>query len=277
MIGRLGSTELGTLQNYLGIRDSRKQYFKYISGNCEQWWWNKNLMQQMQNWSGFFPPDEKHLTKFCEALLKDISEVDVLGSWLYGERTTDQYRAENSKNTHLRLLEPFWSEIPWTKALEGKKVLVIHPFEEEIITQYKRKEKLFEKEILPEFELHTIKAVQSLGNEKNSFSTWFEALKWMQEEMDKTDYDVCLVGAGAYGFPLAAHAKRSGKKAVHLGGSLQLLFGIIGSRWEDPNYGVKEWGIHQGSYSNLINKHWIRPGETTKPLNAEQVEGACYW
>lgn len=46
--------------------------------------------------------------------------------------------------------------------------------------------------------------------------------------MDKIDYDICLIGCGAYGFPLAAHAKRKGKKAVHLGGALQLLFGIKG-------------------------------------------------
>lgn len=46
--------------------------------------------------------------------------------------------------------------------------------------------------------------------------------------MDKVEYDVCLIGCGAYGFPLAAHAKRTGHKAIHLGGSLQLLFGIAG-------------------------------------------------
>ena len=41
--------------------------------------------------------------------------------------------------------------------------------------------------------------------------------------MNKTDYDICLIDCGAYKFPLAAHAKRQGKKAIHLDGSLQLL------------------------------------------------------
>jgi hypothetical protein len=99
----------------------------------------------------------------------------------------------------------------------------------------------------------------------------------MKAEIDKQDYDVCLIGCGAYGFHLAAHIKRSGKKAVHLGGSLQLLFGIKGKRWEDPNYGVKEWGIPFGSYSELINRDWVRPGDVYKPKNADKVEGACYW
>ena len=99
----------------------------------------------------------------------------------------------------------------------------------------------------------------------------------MEQEIDKEDYDVALIGCGAYGFPLGAYVKRQGKKAVHLGGALQLLFGIRGKRWEDPNYGVQAWGIPYGSYSNLMNEFWIRPGKNMKPQGANVVEGGCYW
>ena len=119
--------------------------------------------------------------------------------------------------------------------------------------------------------------MQSLGQGDPRFRDWFEALDYMKTEIDKIDYDICLIGAGAYGFPLAAHVKRRGKKALHLGGALQLLFGIIGSRWEDSNYGVKKWGIPKGKYANLINEHWVRPDEDEKPKNAMAVEGECYW
>lgn len=71
--------------------------------------------------------------------------------------------------------------------------------------------------------------------------------------------------------------KKMGKQAIHLGGVLQLLFGIKGNRWENPNYGVKEWGIPYGSYSNLINDFWIKPSDKEKPQQSDQVEGACYW
>jgi hypothetical protein len=93
----------------------------------------------------------------------------------------------------------------------------------------------------------------------------------MKNEIDKTNYDICLIGCGAYGFPLAAHVKRSGKKAVHLGGSLQLLFGIRGKRWENPNYHT------QYNYAKLMNEHWVKPGEEEKPKNVNQVEDSCYW
>ena len=133
-------------------------------------------------------------------------------------------------------------------------------------------------EILTEFKsLQVIKAVQTLGEGDNRFKDWFEALEFMQSEIDKIDYDICLIGCGAYGFHLAAHVKRNGKKGIHMGGALQLLFGIKGKRWEDPNYGVKQWNIPYGFYSKLINEHWVRPDEKDKPRNAQIVEGACYW
>lgn len=34
--------------------------------------------------------------------------------------------------------------------------------------------------------------------------------------MDAYDYDVAIIGCGAYGMHLAAHAKRKGKIAIHL-------------------------------------------------------------
>ena len=45
----------------------------------------------------------------------------------------------------------------------------------------------------------------------------------------KFDFDVALIGCGAYGFPLAAKLKTAGKQAIHLGGVLQALFGIKGA------------------------------------------------
>jgi hypothetical protein len=90
----------------------------------------------------------------------------------------------------------------------------------------------------------------------------------MKSEIDKTEYDICIIGCGAYGLPLAAHVKRMGKKSIHLGGVTQLLFGIKGKRWEE--YIV--W-----PYMNLFNEHWIRPGERSSVKNGNSVEGGCYW
>ena len=235
-------------------------------------------MNQMQQWSGFFPATEEKLSLFCEMMLKDAQEVNLLGSWLADENTV---LGENSQvaKVHLLCLEPYWARNPWSRALEGKRVVVVHPFADDIVLQYtNHREQLFDdKRVLPKFaSLRVIKAVQSLGGESNGFHDWFEALEWMQTELDKEEYDIALIGCGAYGFPLAAHAKRTGHKAVHLGGALQLLFGIKGKRWGD-NYGVKSWGLPMGMYTNMFNDYWINPRKSNRPQNANKVEDGCYW
>jgi hypothetical protein len=169
------------------------------------------------------------------------------------------------------LLDPYWSISPWTKALEGKKILVVHPFAETIEKQYKKREFIFKNNLLPKFNLKTIKAIQSIAGEKTVFNDWFEALESMKNEIDQQDYDICLIGCGAYGFHLAAHVKRMGKKAFHLGGSLQLLFGIRGNRWENENYNSEY------NYSKLMNEYWIKPNKNEMPVNSKNIEESCYW
>lgn len=274
MIARFGSTELSCIVNYIGITAAHRSVIKYVRGQQPQWWWNRNIMLQMKNWSGFFPATEEKLSLFCEMMQRDAKELDVLGSWLKDENFVLRHNKRVKKVSFL-CLEPYWSNRPWSRVLEGKRVLVVHPFAEDIISQYNNhRELLFaDKRVLPEFaSLRVVKAVQSLGGESNGFKDWFEALEWMKNEMDKEPYDIALIGCGAYGFPLAAHAKRTGHKAVHLGGALQLLFGIKGKRWDNIKYNP-EYNYKDG----LFNDFWIYPDSKTKPKNSQQVEGECYW
>ena len=275
MIARFGSTELHTIVNYLGIKQGTA-IIKYVKGEALDWWWNPEKLNNIKIYSGFFPPTPDSVGKFCEMMLEDTKCVDILGSWVKEEYYMREYLSK-ARKVQLRLLEPYFSENPWSRVLKGKNVLVVHPFAETIEKQYQNRRLLFENpDVLPDFNLFTIRAVQSLSGELTGFSDWFEALQWMEDEIDKINYDVCLIGCGAYGFPLAAHVKRQGKKAVHLGGALQLLFGIRGKRWEDPNLGVS-MGVPPRYYLNLMNDYWIRPGNDLKPSGADKIEGGCYW
>jgi hypothetical protein len=279
MIARFGANELITVFNYLGITEHRGDAWGYITRKNGPWWWNETMLWQLEHAAGFFPITDDSVSRFCQLMLKDATEVDILGSWLK-EETAITDLLKNAYKVALPYLEPWFAEAPWSKALEGKKVLVIHSFDELIKQQYEKRNHLFSKEILPSFAaLYTIKAVQSYGENSKTcgFKSWFDALQWMEDEMDKLDYDVCILGCGAYGFPLAAHAKRMGKQAIHLGGVSQVLFGITGSRWLDPMHRVKEWNIPVNYYASLANEYWVRPGEATKPSQANQIEGACYW
>jgi Cys-tRNA synthase (O-phospho-L-seryl-tRNA:Cys-tRNA synthase) len=89
----------------------------------------------------------------------------------------------------------------------------------------------------------------------------------MKDEMTKKDFDVALIGCGAYGMPLAAHAKSMGKVGIQLAGWTQMLFGVYGERWVSQ----------QSEYSRFINEYWIRPNESEKPSESKGVENGCYW
>lgn len=270
MITRFGANELLCLTTYLGVIENNRNIFSYISGKSSAWRWNEQNLVNMNIIAGFFPPILEKIEQFCQLMLHDIPHVDILGSWLPDEQRFNN-EMKDCKKINFELLNPYFSTVPWTRALENKKVLVIHPFNKTIESQYKKRVLLFKDDLLPSFQLQTIQAVQSLAGNQTQFVDWFEALEFMKSEIDKRDYDICLIGCGAYGFPLAAHVKRMGKKAVHFGGSLQLLFGIKGKRWESPIYNP----IY--NYAKLMNEHWVYPVDEEKPKNAASVEGGCYW
>jgi hypothetical protein len=269
MIARLGSNELNCTVNYLGVNFPKKfrSTSNYIKGKSPAWWWESWIMDQMCDVAGFFPKETIHFNQFSSMVISDLPFVDILGSWRKEEIF---FRTELSKSKKVMLedLDPFFTSNPWTNALRGKRVLVVHPFEETIRLQYDKRSLIFPDSLLPDFQLLTLKAVQSHGDSSTRFTDWFEALDWMKNEIEKIDFDICILGCGAYGFPLAAHIKRMGKKAIHLGGVTQLLFGIKGKRWEDYLF---------YPYPNLFNEHWVRPDDKEKPKNAQMVEGGCYW
>ena len=268
MIARYGSTEMFAVTNYLGVIAKHHSAWKYIQGKQFAWWWEDNVKDQMTRWSGFFPSTEENLMRFGEMMVEDSKQLDILGSWLPDEEILKKNYNLGFQYISLRNLEPFWSNLPWTRYLEGKRVLVVHPFAESIKNQYDNyRDKIFENSmVLPNFtSLRVIKAVQSLGG-NSEFKDWFEALDYMKGKIDQEDYDVCLIGCGAYGFPLAAHVKRMGKQAIHLGGALQLLFGIRGNRWDNMD-----------DYKSLVNQYWTRPKGDEIPQTKDNVENGCYW
>lgn len=221
--------------------------------------------------SGFFG-DVSDLEKFTRLMESSLAEMDLIGVWFnqMEDYMIHRYAKKTVMCGKLEGLEPWYNPgEPWTRALKGKKVLCIHPFKDSILSQYEKREQLFVgSDILPEFELFCIKAVQTLlSQEDERFSSWFDALEYMYDEAMKIDFDIALIACGAYGFPLAAKIKQAGKQAIHMGGAMQLLFGIRGKRWDD-------FELLQPFY----NDAWVRPLESEKLKNGgADVEQGCYW
>ena len=255
VISRFGSTELQTL-SYI-----RFFPLSYIL--------KKRTYYNIQYASGFFPVTHENLNKFYLQYMEDAKQIDMLVSWRIEELWFGDWIG-NKKQIKKTTLDCFYEhEHPWTNALKGKKILVVHPFAETIKRQYEnhRLSLFVNPEVLPEFaSLQTVKAVQSIAGNPVGFDSWFEALDWMKAEIDKKDFDIALLGCGAYALPLAAHVKRIGRKAVHMGGVLQFLFGITGKRYDEND-----------KYKPYINEYFVYPEAADRPKNASAVEGGCYW
>ncbi len=166
-----------------------------------------------------------------------------------------------------RSVEPFYFNDPWSQALKNKRVLVVSPFENSIQSQYNNKNYLWDNSlILPDFELITYKTVQSADIHQQS-NSWINNLNIMKQEISNIEFDIALLGCGAYGVPLVSHIRHNMQKtAIYIGGSLQILFGIKGKRWDS----------HE-EISQMYNDYWIRPNELEKPINFTSIEAGGYW
>ena len=275
MVARFGSVELRILNNYLDLqRDKASQYLNYIKGEQIFFEWEDSIFDY--NFFLFSKKNESRkalIRRYSELYKQDIKQLDILGSWLEEEKKLKKYYPETLKTVFLLDIEPYYHNNPWSKVLQGKKVLVVHPFEQSIYNQYKKRELLFkDKNVLPEFELEVINTFHTFsGINQDQFQDWFEVLEHIKGQMDSADYDVAIIGCGPYGFHLAAHAKRNGKQGIHMGGATQLLFGIIGKRWEEPDY--------KNFAEDFFNENWSRPlpSESPEAQVKKSLDKETYW
>jgi len=253
LVSRIGHTEGRIVGEYL----FRKARYGRLS------------RKEAHQFSGIFPVKKPMLTRFAEIYSMALLEVDLLGFW----QTAYQARWLNTLSRQpllvpLESLEPYFYPKPWTASLAGLRVLVVHPFAESIASQYRlNRHTLFpNSQILPEFDLEVLAPPQTLAPSTGGYSDWEEAFNTLVAKVLERRFDVALLGCGAYGLPLGAAIKRNGRKAIHLGGSLQLLFGIRGRRWDALPL-----------FQPLWNDAWVRPSALETPQSAKSVDCGCYW
>lgn len=272
LVAKFGTVELNNLCAYVASS-------KPIKSIPDIWWFVRGYQQLYPNSTflglcnnaGFFPQNIELGYQWKNLVLEDMVKIDILGSYIRQEQRFKKQLMNAVKIQIEGYLAPFLWNNPWTSALRAKRVLVVHPFVDTIAKQYEKRSHLFDNpDVLPDFSnLQLVKAVQSIAGNGSStgFSSWFDALSYMKSEMDKYEYDVALIGCGAYGMHLAAHAKKRGKIGIHMAGWTQMLFGIYGNRW------LKD----QPEYAKFINDYWVRPSDLEKPRNADSIEHGCYW
>lgn len=265
LLGRPGGTETEGVYFFLHNRlGSRKPRRKPYTG-----WFRKFSTIQ----AGVTHNSDTELDHFTATYLQSMMASDMLAFGQFAPGALGIVRTVSDMGkpiTHFDSLEP-WKCLdknidPWTLALAGKKVLVVHPFVGSITKQFDRREEITGvKDFLPVFDLKTLSPPVTFAGE-GSDKAWLDNLNELIELVNAQDFDVALIGAGGYGLPVGEAIKHSGRQAIHLGGITQLLFGVSGKRWESHS-----------QLEKYVDDTWIRPSEEEKPAGHTSVEAGAYW
>jgi hypothetical protein len=225
--------------------------------------------------SGIFPKTEKTVSYFCNEYLEAIKCLDIAPRWCKCISTFEEsiYSKFNPTcyNTRLRDLEPYYFTKPWTHQLKNKKVLIISSFAKSIEKQFLQFDNIWPNYLQKNFELITLKFPFSIGltndGEMAQYGTYENCLEHYKNLVSNKNFDLCIVGAGAYALPLCNFIKNKiNKPCIHLGGAIQILFGILGNRWNTNN-----------EIQKRVNSFWIKPLPEEIPQNCKLMEGGCYW
>ena len=126
----------------------------------------------------------------------------------------------------------------FSEMLPGKRVLVVSPFSESIRANFVRRHEFFPNYDYPNFALSTYNTpitYHGLPEEFYPDDDWFGTVERMKAELSRKDFDIALLSCGSYAMPLGLHIRDAmQRKAIYVGGCLQLFFGITGRRYDNP-------------------------------------------
>jgi hypothetical protein len=216
--------------------------------------------------AGIRPRNKESYRVFADLCLSAMEGLDLQGVWSSGYEAVCIGRGAKREFFNVEITGPDGANPRhWLCSLQGKRVLVVSPFDGTIQKQIPRLA-----EVWPQSDWMTGTDFCSVQFpyliDEGCPETWWEVYDRIGAIVSRGDYDVALFGCGGLGLPFAHLAKKAGRVGIHLGGHLQLAFGIYGQRHLE-----QEW------HRKHINEAWVRPGGNELPVSAKRVEGGCYW
>jgi hypothetical protein len=213
---------------------------------------------------------ESNFIKYCDSLLDSYATLQqaslVGGKWLtryFRENINQQFwdsipdQKIRTYDHLLQLIErrvgdltlypfPFIEKTtshPWSMfnvfhhVLDGKRVLAVTPFSQSIEKNFHNRSRFFKNYKYPDFELFTFTSpVTYSGLPDNLYphDSWFESTEAMKRGISSLEFDIALLSCGSYAMPLGKYIAESlNRKAIYVGGVLQLYFGIMGRRYRN--------------------------------------------
>lgn len=261
--GKIGTTELLALE-------FSERFFQPPWPSGLSW---KRQAERLYLDSGVFPPSREQFYRFLDTYRRSVEALNGICLW----QDSDFLKAYEKKLAGslcpgaIRLGSQVLSPFSFLPEISDLQWLVISPFVKTMKLQEDRLGKIhsfypWHPKLSP-----LVKAPLYLRCpffsylEKTSYPDWQAGLEHLTEQALQFEFDVALVGAGAWSLPLLANLKNAGKKGIHTGGATQLIFGIKGRRWD------------QESWYMPYNEYWVRPLPDETPEGHMRKEKGCYW
>lgn len=174
----------------------------------------------------------------------------------------DTYRAGRIM---LRHYEPYLFPNNYFDLMANQKITIVTSFAHTVRFQIPKFRKLHE-HINVDCNFEVISAPTTNANFVYDGISFFQRLEDLECRIIEAANKFVLIGAGGYGHLIAKRLSLKGFNVMVIGGGIQILFGIIGRRWEQ-----------RLDFQQMFNEHWIKPLPEDIPDGSGLVEGGCYW
>jgi len=279
VLGKLEKNLVFIIPRIASVENKMAMYGNYFNNQ------NKDILNKIRAWAptmkknaGILLNSEAAAAKYSKLYLSAFNKCERYFSWEpwnnYVKHIPDSFDfilANFPKPKFDTLALDIFHSIPrepWTRALRGKRVLIISPFKESFESKVHLREKIYGIDLFPDCELSFIKPPQTQAdNPSRPFDV--ELNDFMQRLYNiKDTFDIALCSCGGYGNLVCAGLFDMGKSAIYVGGVLQMYFGVYGQRWLRDRPDV---------FKLYRNDTWSRPKPSERPQGFASIEGGCYW
>lgn len=154
--------------------------------------------------------------------------------------------------------------LSWLELFRNKKLLFITSFPETMKKQYDSGN-VFKMFGIDPFlmDIQFCKSPVSFCS-NTPHSNVLESFDYLKNEVKEKNFDIAFIGCGGYSMLIGNYIfNEMNKSAIVVGGTIQLMFGIKGRRW-DP-------------WPHIYNEYWCSVLPNEIPNNSKKVENGCYF
>ena len=139
--GKIGTGDGEALARYFDITANEhalQKALKMTIGKRGPFWWDNSVRAAICRCAGVFPITDESIEKFCDIFIDACQYIDGFASFNPGEFRLHQTLCPTAASINLNALAPQGHPRTWYRAIEGKTLLVVHPYAKTIQTQYEK-------------------------------------------------------------------------------------------------------------------------------------------